>query len=70
MIRTPETPILFLDFDRTISKRDVTDVILEEYANEKWQAAETAWMLARIFLRDEALGERFSNFTFALRMGL
>ena len=59
MIKTQKTPILFLDFDGTISKRDVTDVILEQYANEAWQAAETAWLDGRIGSR-ACLSEQMS----------
>jgi 2,3-diketo-5-methylthio-1-phosphopentane phosphatase len=59
MKKTAQTPILFLDFDGTISRRDVTDVILEQYANGKWQAAETAWRDGRIGSR-ACLSEQMS----------
>jgi len=59
MKKTAQTPILFLDFDGTISQRDVTDVILEQYADGKWQAAETAWRGGRIGSR-ACLSEQMS----------
>ena len=42
------TALLFLDFDGTISKRDVTDAILEQYADEDWLVSEIAWRAGRI----------------------
>src|SRR5262245_49050898 len=44
--------ILFLDFDGTISKRDVTDAILERYADSSWQEIEDDWLSRRIGSRD------------------
>ncbi|HVS21300.1 MAG TPA: MtnX-like HAD-IB family phosphatase [Pyrinomonadaceae bacterium] len=43
-----QTPILFLDFDGTISKRDVIDAILEQYADERWLLIEEEWRAGRI----------------------
>lgn len=43
-----QTPILFLDFDGTVSKRDVIDAILEQYADERWLAVEEEWRAGRI----------------------
>jgi len=40
--------LLYLDFDGTISKRDVTDAILEQYADEDWLVSETEWRAGRI----------------------
>src|SRR3977135_1672278 len=48
----PQTPILFLDFDGTISRRDAVDVILETYADPKWLAFEAEWRAGRIGSRD------------------
>jgi len=48
----PQTPILFLDFDGTISRRDAVDVILETYADPKWLAFEAEWREGRIGSRD------------------
>ena len=48
MKKNQPTPILFLDFDGTISKRDVTDAVLEQYADKRWEVAETAWRIGRI----------------------
>ncbi|MEP7037195.1 MAG: MtnX-like HAD-IB family phosphatase [Acidobacteriota bacterium] len=36
-------PILFLDFDGTISKCDAIDLILERFADEKWRVIEEKW---------------------------
>src|SRR5579885_977566 len=36
-------PVVFLDFDGTITRRDVTDVILEAYADESWVEVERRW---------------------------
>ena len=48
----PQTPILFLDFDGTISRRDAVDVILETYADPKWLTFEAEWRAGRIGSRD------------------
>ena len=37
------TPILFLDFDGTISRRDAIDLILERFADKSWQIVEERW---------------------------
>ena len=52
-------PILFLDFDGTISKRDVTDMILEQYADARWQSSEIEWRAGRIGSR-ACLSEQMS----------
>src|SRR3979409_1497225 len=44
----PKTPILFLDFDGTISRRDAVDAILETYADPKWLTFEEEWRAGRI----------------------
>ncbi|MGI9035308.1 MAG: MtnX-like HAD-IB family phosphatase [Pyrinomonadaceae bacterium] len=36
-------PILFLDFDGTISCRDAIDAILEKFADKSWQIVEEKW---------------------------
>ena len=48
----PQTPILFLDFDGTISSRDAVDAILEKYADPRWLAFEADWRAGRIGSRD------------------
>jgi len=48
----PQTPILFLDFDGTISRRDAVDAILETYADPKWLTFEAEWSAGRIGSRD------------------
>lgn len=46
------TPILFLDFDGTVSRRDAVDLILEAFANERWLAIEEQWREGQIGSRD------------------
>jgi 2,3-diketo-5-methylthio-1-phosphopentane phosphatase len=48
----PQTPILFLDFDGTISRRDAVDAILETYADPKWLTFEADWRAGRIGSRE------------------
>lgn len=45
-------PVLFLDFDGTISRRDVVDLILEAYADERWLALEEEWRAGLIGSRE------------------
>ncbi len=45
-------PVLFLDFDGTLSKRDVIDAILEKFADEKWLEVEKEWVDGRIGSRE------------------
>jgi len=47
-MKKAKTPILFLDFDGTISSGDVTDVVLEQYADKSWRVTEAAWREGRI----------------------
>src|SRR5947209_9519783 len=46
------TPVVFLDFDGTITRRDVTDVILESYAGESWLEVERRWRAGQIGSRE------------------
>jgi 2-hydroxy-3-keto-5-methylthiopentenyl-1-phosphate phosphatase len=46
------TPIIFLDFDGTITRRDVTDVILESHADESWLEVERRWRAGEIGSRE------------------
>jgi 2-hydroxy-3-keto-5-methylthiopentenyl-1-phosphate phosphatase len=39
----PVKPMVFLDFDGTITRRDATDAILEAYADPKWLQIEEQW---------------------------
>ena len=48
----PQTPILFLDFDGTVSRCDAIDAILEKYADAKWRTLEEEWRAGRIGSRD------------------
>jgi 2,3-diketo-5-methylthio-1-phosphopentane phosphatase len=45
-------PVVFLDFDGTITRRDVTDVILESYADESWLEVERRWRAGEIGSRE------------------
>lgn len=54
-----QSPILFIDFDGTISKRDVIDRILEEFADSRWLNVEEKWLNGEIGSR-ECLQEQFS----------
>jgi len=47
-----QKPVLFLDFDGTISRRDAVDAILETYADPKWLTFEAEWRAGRIGSRD------------------
>lgn len=45
-------PILFLDFDGTISSRDAIDAILEKFADERWLKIEERWKNGAIGSRE------------------
>src|SRR4051812_4609984 len=45
-------PILFIDFDGTITRGDVTDLILETFADERWLDIEKQRQAGRIGARD------------------
>lgn len=45
-------PIVFLDFDGTITRRDATDAILEAYADPQWLRIEEEWKTGRISSRE------------------
>ncbi len=47
-----ERPIVFLDFDGTITRSDVVDSILEAYADPKWLVIEEEWKAGRIGSRE------------------
>ena len=48
----PVSPVLFLDFDGTVSKRDVIDAILEEFADDRWLEVEQEWVDGKIGSRE------------------
>jgi 2,3-diketo-5-methylthio-1-phosphopentane phosphatase len=52
-----ERPIVFLDFDGTISRADVVDAILERYALDGWQQLEEAWQAGRLGSRECLRGQ-------------
>lgn len=41
-------PVVFLDFDGTISRVDVVDAILDRYADPEWERVERDWKAGRI----------------------
>src|SRR5215471_12220261 len=41
-------PVVFLDFDGTISRVDVVDAILDRYADPAWERIEREWKAGRI----------------------
>jgi len=50
--RSRRPPILFLDFDGTISERDAIDVLLEAFADPRWLDIEADWQAGRIGSRE------------------
>lgn len=54
-----QSPILFIDFDGTISKRDVIDRILDQFADSRWLETEEKWLSGKIGSR-QCLREQFS----------
>ena len=48
----PLQPTVFLDFDGTITRQDVTDAILEAFADPAWRAIEEQWQADRIGSRE------------------
>ena len=52
-------PILFIDFDGTISRRDVIDAVLEEFADKLWLTVEDEWLTGKIGSR-ECLQRQFA----------
>ncbi|MGI8469784.1 MAG: MtnX-like HAD-IB family phosphatase [Pyrinomonadaceae bacterium] len=55
----PESPVLFIDFDGTVSQKDVIDRILEEFADERWLEIEEQWISGKIGSR-ECLQKQFA----------
>jgi len=41
--RNGSLPVVFCDFDGTITKKDAVDQLLVKYANPRWQALEDLW---------------------------
>ncbi|MBZ5535033.1 MAG: MtnX-like HAD-IB family phosphatase [Acidobacteriia bacterium] len=52
-------PIVFCDFDGTITLQDTTDLILESFADPAWHAVEEQWLAGKIGSR-ECLREQMS----------
>ena len=42
--KSAKGPIIFCDFDGTVTQQDVTDRILEELADPSWREVESAWV--------------------------
>jgi 2-hydroxy-3-keto-5-methylthiopentenyl-1-phosphate phosphatase len=49
---TTSRPIVFLDFDGTITRRDATDAILEVFADPEWLRIEEKWKRGQIGSRE------------------
>lgn len=50
--RSDAAPIVFSDFDGTITQIDVTDAILEQFADPAWHAVEDQWTRGEIGSRE------------------
>jgi 2-hydroxy-3-keto-5-methylthiopentenyl-1-phosphate phosphatase len=48
----PMTPVIFCDFDGTVTQLDVTDQILTQLAHPSWREVEQEWMLGLIGSRE------------------
>lgn len=53
----PVQPALFMDFDGTITRRDVIDAVLENFADERWLEIEKQWRAGHIGSRDCLRGQ-------------
>lgn len=49
--------MLFMDFDGTITRTDVIDAVLENFADERWLEIEKQWRAGRIGSRDCLRGQ-------------
>jgi len=54
-----ESPVVFIDFDGTIAKKDVIDQILMEFADRRWLDIEEQWINGKIGSR-ECLRRQFA----------
>jgi len=53
MLRQNLSPILFFDFDNTLTDGDILDQVIEKFSpNEKWRDWEHAWEAGRLPARD------------------
>jgi 2-hydroxy-3-keto-5-methylthiopentenyl-1-phosphate phosphatase len=52
MTNYTQAPVLFLDFDGTVSSRDAVDLILERFADGRWLEVEEEWRAGRIGSRE------------------
>ena len=50
--QSTEQRMIFIDFDGTITRRDVVDAILETFADSRWLKIEEHWQKGRIGSRD------------------
>ena len=49
---TMQSKRVYCDFDNTISEYDVTDAILEKFADPSWEAVEEEWLAGKITARE------------------
>jgi 2,3-diketo-5-methylthio-1-phosphopentane phosphatase len=53
MPKSPLNPVLFFDFDNTLTEGDILDELIEEYSpNEAWRDWENAWAAGHLPARD------------------
>ncbi len=50
--KSVQKPVVFSDFDGTITRLDVTDEILEHFADHSWHEVEDQWLRAEIGSRE------------------
>ena len=50
--KTVQQPVVFSDFDGTITRLDVTDEILEQFADPSWHEVEEEWLQGKIGSRE------------------
>ena len=50
--KSVQKPVVFSDFDGTITRLDVTDEILEHFADPSWHAVEDQWLRGEIGSRE------------------
>ena len=50
--KSVQKPVVFSDFDGTITRLDVTDEILERFADPSWHEVENQWLRAEIGSRE------------------
>jgi 2-hydroxy-3-keto-5-methylthiopentenyl-1-phosphate phosphatase len=51
------SPVVFVDFDGTITARDTTDAILEAFGDDRWRDLEESWLAGDIGSRECLRGQ-------------